>query len=306
MIPGIKFGPRNWKEILKDYRPKVCEIWFRIDWVDRYEEMFAYLRREKIRTGLHFWGMLPGGIAPNFAFPDSDIRKPSVKLVKDTIDVASKFKFHYVNIHPGSYHLAKLNLDRYYMRPVTGRKTTPDEGEKALYENIASLDSYAKKRGVLLLTETIACREPMHWRDLIEGRKKTQDIQNVPVSAVETLAKKGFFVCNDFCHTAADIISSDREYIFKKLLEKTKRLEPQTKLIHVNTMPPPFNGTDGHLGILKQDFENDVFPSRKQLKKLLSLFVGRADVWAIPEPFSDHIENTLALDKLLEETKKEG
>lgn len=306
MTSGIKVGPRTWKTILKDYRPQACEVWFRIDWFDRYQEMFAFLQRQKIQTGLHFWGILSGGIMPNFAFPDKDIGATSVKLVKQTIDIASKHNFHYVNIHPGSYQLAKLNLDKYFMRPVPGRETTIKEGNSVLYENIANLNSFAKKRGVLLVTETIPSMEPMHWRDLIAGRKKTQDIYNVPVKVVEKLADQGFFICNDFCHTAADVISNDRNYLFKKLMEKTKKLALQTRLIHVNTMPPPFNGTDGHLGILKQDFENDVFPSREQLKKLLSLFVDRNDIWAIPEPFSKHVENTKALVKLIEEIEKEG
>jgi hypothetical protein len=86
-------------------------------------------------------------------------------------------------------------------------------------------------------------------------------------------------------------------------LEKTKKLALQTRLVHINTMPPPFNGTDGHLGILDKDFKKDVFPSREQIKLLLSSFSDRKDVWVIPEPFLDHVENTKALIKLIEEIK---
>ncbi|MCH7951922.1 TIM barrel protein [Patescibacteria group bacterium] len=306
MIPGIKVGPRTWKTILKDYHPQVCEVWFRIDWVDRYKAMFAFLRREKIPTGLHFWGILPGGIAPNFAFSDREIRDPSVELAKRTIDVASAHEFRYVNIHPGSYRLTRIDFDRECMRPVSGRETTSQEGNAVLFENTSLLHEYAQKRGVLFLVETIPAKEPMHWRDLVKGRLRTQDMRNVPVSVVEDLAAKGFFVCNDFMHTAMDVISDDRTYLFDQLFNTSKRLTRQTRLIHVNTMPPPFNGTDGHLGILKKDFAEDVFPSREQLKSLLSLFVDRDDVWAIPEPFSNHAENTKALEVMLEEISVKG
>ena len=301
MIAGIKIGPRNWKEILSSYSPSCCEVWFRADRVSLYEAMFSELRERCIPTGLHFWGILPGGIQPNFAFPDEDVRKPSLALVKACIDVASEHDFTYVNIHPGSYRLSRVNLDRLFMRPIQGRETTPDAGNLVLAENMQELSEYAQKCGVLFLVETIPAREPMHFRDLTSGRRRSQDMRNVPVSELVKLTQQGFFVCNDFCHTTMDIISDDREFLFRELFRKTKRLAPQTKLVHLNTLPPPFNGTDGHLGIRRQDFTEDVFPTREQIKQLLSLFVDRDDVWVIPEPFSDHVDNTTALEELLEE-----
>ena len=303
MTAGIKVGPANWKAIFSDYYPRVCEVWFRVDWIDRYLRLFRYLRRKNIQSGLHFWGMLPGGIMPNFAFPDPDVREPSLVLVKQTIDAASEFGLTYVNIHPGSYRLSTVNLNRLFMRPVPGRETSSREGEAVLRENISVLHEYAKKRGVILLVETLPAKEPMHWRDLAKGRMRTQDMKNVPVAAVEMLAENGAWITNDLCHTAMDIVSDDRTHLFAKLLEKTKRLAKQTRLIHANTMLPPFNGTDGHLGILDEDFKSGVFPSREQLVHLLSVFAHRDDIWVIPEPFSKNAENTLALEKLLDVVK---
>ena len=303
VIPGIKIGPRNWKEILSSYSPQCCEVWFRVDQITQYEEMFSTLQENRIPTGLHFWGILPGGLMPNFAYPDEDVRGPSLKLVKQSIDVASEHGFSYVNIHPGSYRLSRVNLDRLFMRPIQGRETTESEGNMVLAENIQELTRYAQRRGVLFLVETVPAREPLHFRDLTSGRRRSQDMRNVPVSALVNLARPGFFICNDLCHTTMDIISDDRDFLFQQLLEKTKLLSDKTRLIHVNTMPPPFNGTDGHLGIRRQDFSEDIFPAREQLKQLLSLFVDRDDVWVIPEPFSDHIENTRALKKMIEEVE---
>jgi sugar phosphate isomerase/epimerase len=304
MIPGIKIGPDSWKTILSKYKPKCVEVWFRVDWVDRYQEMFSYLHRKKIKAGLHFWGMLSDGIMPNFAFPDKDIRKPSVELVKQTLDISAEHGFHYVNIHPGSYRLSKIDFDRECMHPVANRETSSTEGDRVLFENISVLNDYAEQRGTQLLVETIPSREPIHWRDLIKGRLKTQDMRNVPVKIIERLARDNIFICNDFMHTAMDEVSEDRVYLFKQLFHKTKRLQKQTKLLHINTSPPPFNGSDGHLGIRRQDFKMDVFPTRKQYKKLLALFINRDDVWAIPEPFSDHVENTEALIELLDEIEE--
>jgi hypothetical protein len=206
-----------------------------------------------------------------------------------------------VNIHPGSYRLMRINLDRRYMRPLAGKQTKESEGEKWLLQSIGELHDYAQKKGVRLFVETLPRREPDHWRNIEKGRLKTQKSRNVPVSALLKLAEKGYFICNDFMHTAADEISSDRNYLFGKLFTKTKKLALQTKLIHINTMQPPFNGTDCHIGILDKDFKKDVFPTRRQLIKLLSLFKDRDDVWVIPEPFSQHIENTKALIKMIKQ-----
>ena len=301
MITGIKVGPLTWKRLLRKYRPGICEVWFRADWLDRYSGLFAFLQKKGISAGLHFWGILADGIAPNFAFPDRDVRGPSVELVKRSIDTANQHGFLYVNIHPGSYRLSRVNLDRLYFRPIPGREVSDSDGNAVLHENIKELDAYAKDRGVVFLTETLPAREPMHWRDLIKGRLQTQDLRNVQVSQLIALAQQGFFICNDLCHTAMDVVSDDRDFLFQQLLEKTILLSKQTRLIHTNTMPPPFNGTDGHLGIRKQDFTEQVFPSREQMKQLLSLFVDRDDVWVIPEPYSDQVDNTAALEELLEE-----
>jgi len=149
----------------------------------------------------------------------------SLELVKKNIDVASNNGFSYVNIHPGSYILVELNLDKQFMRPIKGRKTSPSEGEKVLFENIGIFDEYAKKQGVNLFVETIPSREPEHWRDLVKGRLKAQETENVPVSVVEKLAKLSYFICNDFMHTAMDEIADDRDYLFKKLFNKSKRLQ---------------------------------------------------------------------------------
>lgn len=305
MIPGIKIGPQSFQAILDKYTPRVCEVWFRVDWENEYRQMFSRLKKEKVATGLHFWGILPKGVMPNFAFDSETVRKQSIELVKKTIEIAAKHGFSYVNIHPGSYLLLTLDLDKACMCLIEGQETAPEKGKKILLENLNELNLFAKSREVKLLVETLPSREPENYKDLVKGRLKTFDVKNVNLLQMVELAEQGVFICNDFCHTAAEIISDDRDYLFAKLLTNSKKLAKQTKLLHVNTMPPPFNGTDAHLGILNKDFNKGVFPDKEQLKQLLSLFVDRDDVWVIPEPYADHVENTLALIRLLEEIEKE-
>ena len=43
---GIKIGPHGWKKILFQSQAKYAEIWFRLDWKDKYTSLFKYLNKE--------------------------------------------------------------------------------------------------------------------------------------------------------------------------------------------------------------------------------------------------------------------
>jgi hypothetical protein len=302
MKAGIKFGPANWKKILHNYFPECCEVWFRVEWLDKYKEMFSFLKKEQIPTGLHFWAVLSDKVMPNFAYPEPTIRVNSVALLKKTIDIAAKNNFSYVVFHPGSYHLTRIDFSKSCMTNIDNRSTTKKTGEKILIENLLTLRDYAVENKINLYVETLPSREPQHWRNLSSGRLKTHNSANISIKTFYKLAKLGISICNDICHTSSDVISDDINYLFSQLFNKTNRLAAQTKLIHVNTMLPPFNGTDQHCGLLDKDFsKKEIFPSKSQYIKLLRLFKERDDVWVIPEPMSKHIENTKALLNLLEE-----
>lgn len=112
------------------------------------------------------------------------------------------------------------------------------------------------------------------------------------------LADHGQLMANDFGHTAANIAGSNQDLMWPGLSQYTQILAPKTKLLHINTVGPPFNGTDSHHGILAEDWQHGAFPNEDQLKSLLTLFKGRDDVWAVPEPQDNAmIANYLALQK---------
>ena len=110
----------------------------------------------------------------------------------------------------------------------------------------------------------------------------------------------GISITNDFCHTFADEFDKPVEQLWQALWEKTRTLAPQTRLLHINTTIPPYNGTDTHNGITAADFQlPGVFPTKEKLIQLLQLFNHRHDVWAINEPSTDHAGNYFSLKNLL-------
>lgn len=304
MKPGIKIGLRDYQEKIPQLICKVCEVYFRHDKLNQYDKLLVMLKNKGIQAGLHFWGFVKNKLLYNLAYPDNEIRKESIDKIKQTIDLASQYNLHYVNIHPGGYRLAKVDLDQETFTDM-GQEVSEADGEKALFDNLTILDQYAKSKNVLLLTETVPSRVNPHWYNEQSRINNPLSVKEVRVKTMIKLSHKGFFITNDFTHTLADEISDDRDYLFDKLYQKTKALASQTKLIHVNTSKPPFNGTDTHNGILDEDFQQNVLPSKEQLIKLLTLFKKRNDVWLVPEPMRKHLENTKVLQKLVRKIEKE-
>ncbi len=298
MTPGIKTGLINYKKILPHTKAPVCEVYFRIDQKNEYGELFKILKRRKIEAGLHFWAVLPDGYMYNLAYPDLNIQKQSITLIKETIDIAAQNNLRYVNVHPGNYCLCEMDLDNARYGKI-GPKISESKGNKVLFENTHLLHEYAQKQGVLYLTETVPSKDALIWYKE-ENRLHPVDIGYVRVSTIIELVKAGFFVTNDFGHSLADLVSDDQDALYTNLLRITKALAPQTKLIHSNTSRPPFTGVDTHNGVLESDFKQNVIPDKQQLKKLLELFKNRSDIWIIGEPHNKHEENFKALKGIID------
>src|SRR5258706_2161138 len=113
---GIKIGPTSWKDQIENTHPQMVEVWFDINRLDEYEEMFTHLKAQSIDVGLHFWGALPDGTWTNFAYPDDIVIAETMRLMKKTIDVAHQWKFAYVNIHPGSRASLGINFEEGSLR----------------------------------------------------------------------------------------------------------------------------------------------------------------------------------------------
>lgn len=293
--PGIKIGPGHWQDTLTQSQAEYCEVWYRADRERDYDAMFAYLEEHCIKTGLHYWAVLEGNIMPNLAYPDPTIWKPTLTSMQKTIATAAQHRFSYVNIHVGNAGLVSVFLDEYRSALVKHSEVAVKIAEKTFLTNMFTLQDFAKRSKVLLIVETIPPFEPNNWYDP-HGRTAYHRNFGLSNHFVEALGKDyGIAINNDISHTAAECTSSDRSALWTYLLERTRALAPYTRLMHINTLREPFNGTDSHDGILDTDFERGVFPTKPQLHTLLHLFANRDDVWLINEPHTDHVANYRAL-----------
>lgn len=291
--PGIKIGPREgWQDILEKSGAQFCEVWFSIDDpISKYEGHFQYIKEHHIQAGLHFWGMLDEDIMPNIAYPDEHIWKPSLERMKHTLEIARQHDLTYVNIHVGNAALEtlqKLPSRGMSMELVENSQVDERQAEKTFEQHVLELNTFAKSLNVNLFIETV----PLCTGNYL-GRlhpHKTYALRNV---YLEELAKKhDLSLTNDISHTVAEFgQTQDRQALWKYLWDRTTHLLPYTKLVHMNTLSEPFNGTDSHDGILETDFEKNVFPTKTQLLKLLELFNAQQHIWIVNEPNDAFVEN---------------
>ena len=297
---GVKVGPTGWREVLGQSQAQYCEVWYRLDWADKFIPIFKYLNRHSIHFGLHFWAQLPGGFEPNLAWEADGIADLSQQVVLQTIDTAAQVGAAYVNIHPGSLTLKKLYLDEERMERV-GEKAIPEnQAWQSLDRRTHTLHEYAQSRGVLFLVETLPKNDLTQWHDISTGRLNPQPTANISPNLILKLAQAGRWITNDFGHTACAWETTDPNWLWHQVYAVSRQLASQTRLIHLNTVHPPFNGTDSHGGVLPEDFAAGVFPNRDQIIQLLRLYRDRDDVWIIPEPPAElMVQNYHAIQDLL-------
>lgn len=157
MILGMKVGPDKQSLLdLAQTNAPFAEVWFNIARIDEYTELFDALKARRMQVGLHFWGVLDGGISPGFGYPDHAILEGSEKLVKKTIDIAARNAFQYVNIHPGNRAIVKMDLDRMDY-PYVSEPIPLSRAEPIFLAEMVKLNEYAASKGILLTVETV-CR----------------------------------------------------------------------------------------------------------------------------------------------------
>lgn len=297
---GFKTGPNNWEEgkrIIAEDGAKMCEIWFRVDKAHEYREMLNHLKAQKVAFGLHYWGLIQNKYKPNIATHHQDIRGETILQMKKTIDVAHKEGAVYVNIHPGILSIEEMDFGTHRQAVSSLHEKTPSDTARAItHENMEALHNYATTREVTLTVETLPAGE-------VPGsdREEVYFPGDAPLVLLQELADKGFYVANDITHTASQIglINSEDAFLWEHLLDATQALAPQTKLVHVNTVVPPWNGTDSHHGLLPEDYKVGAWPSLDRIAQLLSIFKDRDDVYIVPEPNNKMQENYRALVKLV-------
>jgi len=298
---GFKTGPNNWgegKDIVRKHRANMCEMWFRVDRAKDYDYKFRWLKKAGVEVGLHYWGMCKNNFKPNIATNNRAIRSETLEQIKKTIDIGKEINCVYVNIHPGAQVSEKLSFNPIQQTPVWSDKTPPEESEKLCLSALKELNEYALQRDVLLLVETI-CRGEKRAGD----RGDFYEPGNLRLGIIEEAAKSGINIANDLAHTATWAKSEgedaydEMKNVLNNFIKKTKE---RTKLLHVNTVSKPFNGTDSHDGVTPEDEKMRVFPFRDQLLDILSMFKDRKDVFAVLEPRTNMEGNYLSLVSMVD------
>jgi sugar phosphate isomerase/epimerase len=301
---GIKVGLLgDARQDLLQTRPDFCEIWFHSRKIDQYNQLFATIAEVGCENGLHFWGALDDQTLANLSYPDTSVLSFSRNLVMKSIDAAAKNHSWYVNVHPGGALLGRVDFEAQQFIPY-GKKVSFETCADILAESMSKLASYAADRGVQMYVESVPHLAIGHPWYGTEGRKKPVELAELPIRYLQAaLEVPNVFFTNDFGHTASNLIDTTRSQIIEYLQQITVDLAPQTKLLHVGYIVPPYNGTDYHGCLYYDELKTDVaVPNYQEINKLLALFLNRPDVGALVEPETNHPGNFQTLKALVYES----
>jgi len=304
MKVGIKFGAFDWRERLEKSNAKYAEVYFRLDWKEKYQELFQSLRENEIHFGLHFWALVKSKYMPNLAYCREGIDEETEKLIKESLDIASNAGAYYVNFHPGSLRNLELDLNKQEISLADSEKISEKEAFASLEKHMRKLKSHADQCGVKVFVETVPIFDPSNFREGDKQLGRQNPIKSFHLSNkyLIELGQKGYDICCDVAHAAAQYPNESRGNVFKKMFSDIQQLAPYVKLVHVNTTLEPLNGTDSHNGVMEDDFQQNVFPSREQYLKIFGVFKKYPDIWYIPEPQMEKmVDNYFEIQKLLDE-----
>jgi sugar phosphate isomerase/epimerase len=305
---GIKVGPDNWREKLLESELDVhhVEIYHNFAYVDDYPPLFAWLRERGLQGRLHASTSLPGGVYPTLATADREIRSASADLARRTLDVAAREGMSAVVVHPGSCLIPRLHRGRV---EVIGEATSAEEGRRWATEEVLRLAGYGRARGVEPLIENMPGREFAAYDPV--DRTTGMDVRFVTYGLLRGLGEQGICLCVDVAHLYTELMvdgagphaarSEDRpqpvqgvpgpDGLYSRVRIAAAELAPYARHLHLSTVTPPWNGTDGHGGFLEADYALGAIPAREQLLSLLALFAEREEeplagqeTWIVPEP----------------------
>ncbi len=160
---------------------------------------------------------------------------------------------------------------------------------------------YARINNIVFTVETVPLRVTDGWYKT-DTRLKPKNVYELPVSANLQAGQLGISVANDFCHTTANVISDDPNSVWTFLKNTSKVLAPQTRIIHLGFVVPPYNGTDNHDELDNPLLNtNQAVPNTRQMIELLQLFQNRDDIWVLVEPKNNHVKNYFLAQKLIDQ-----
>jgi hypothetical protein len=138
-------------------------------------------------------------------------------------------------------------------------------------------------------------------------RTRGIDVRFVPYTVLRDVGRAGARLCVDIAHLYTELMvngngrfaSASQNGLYARVRAASAELAPYTRHIHLSTVTPPWNGTDGHSGFLETDYALGAIPTYDQLLSLLGLFAPRGKEplagqnpaplaedpsWIIPEP----------------------
>lgn len=301
MILGFKTGPNNFSEgqrIATDLNASMCELWFNVNKHEEYTEMIQWLHKHTVAIGLHHWGVVDTNTKPNLATQNEYVRNETIRQIRQTIDIGADIGCVYVNIHPGAQALETIDFQTGEQK-MTSNPLTPQELAIELLMLAANeLHEYAVSKNVLLTIESLPAREKIRDTD----QTHAYNPGNMTTLVTEQVGNEGMWIANDITHSGSQFLLQEETLhaAWKSMMEFSQHIAPRTRLVHVNTLIPPFNGTDSHDGITDKDFAQETFPSKEGMKEFLQLFTDRKDVYVVPEPKKNPFENYQALEVLAE------
>lgn len=125
---GIKVGPNGWLEKLDNgLHIRRAEVYLNLANLESYPPLFAWLRDHRVQFGFHISTSLGGGLVPNLATADDEVRRASVTLIRRALDLASEQRAQLVVCHPGSYRNVRSG---HGSTVLVGDETPAEEGNR--------------------------------------------------------------------------------------------------------------------------------------------------------------------------------
>lgn len=298
---GIKVGPHGWREkLVGPVQIEHAEVYFDLARLEAYAPLFSWLRERGMEAGLHASSTLADGLMPNLGSADAEVRAASGALLRQTIEVAAEAGMEHVVVHPGSCRDWGIRDGRTYAR---GAPATPEGRDREIVGALLRLAAYAAERGVALLAENMPAYDFASYDPV--DRVHVIDPGFVPYRLLAALGARGVGLCVDVGHLYAEMSAQTPGVDpTPQVMAVTPALVPYTRLIHLSTVVPPFNGTDSHDGFLEADYARGAIPTRAQLLAWLALFDGDR-ICAVPEPDGGatvHVDNVRVLRAWMEGT----
>ncbi|HDH04195.1 MAG TPA: hypothetical protein ENH01_00560 [Nitrospirae bacterium] len=297
---GIKIGPYNWVMRLIESGAERCEVWFLINKESSYADMFQFLDRKQIRTGLNFRGVIENNRLADPVCRDETVRSRSILLIQKCIDIAGRNGFSYVNILPGNTLSRKFNPEDQDSGNANNLKMYYRDLKRVFRESALLLHEYGQNKNVNVLWETPPVTAPA------DSNKKAGDcsgpgfIPELNSFTLEEAAKKdGILITNNIDHIMAESRGNSLREMIDYLFDRTRKLAQHTRLLHINKAIRENNGANGRNGAANAKSGIETIPTKSQLLRLLELFKDINGLWAINDQANKQIQDFVAFRELL-------